>query len=250
MSNRRNFVKNASIGVMASLSIPSIVSSVFAAETSKKAALKAGDIVLFQGDSITDWGRDKNQTAANNTSALGAGYVLQCVADLLIHNPDKNLQCYNKGISGNKVFQLNDRWDADCISLKPNVLSILVGVNDYWHTLLSGYKGTIDTYHGDYRKLIERTKTALPDISIIICEPFAVKGVKAVDDKWYPAFDAYRAAASDVAREYDLPFVPYQAAFDKALDHAPGNYWTLDGVHPSIAGAALMTQTWIKAVKG
>jgi lysophospholipase L1-like esterase len=250
MSNRRNFVKNAFAGVMASLSIPSIVSSVFAAETSKKALLKAGDIVLFQGDSITDWGRDKNQSAANNASALGSGYVFQCVADLLLNHPDKNLQCYNRGISGNKVFQLNDRWDADCISLKPTVLSILVGVNDYWHTLTAGYKGTIEVYHADYRKLIERTKTALPGISIIICEPFAVKGVRAVDDKWYPAFDGYRAAARDVAKEYDLPFVPYQAAFDKALEHAPGNYWTLDGVHPSIAGAALMAQTWLKAVKG
>ena len=127
-------------------------------------------------------------------------------------------------------------------------MSIHIGVNDYWHTLTNGYTGTIDTYITDYHKLLDRTKAALPEVKLVICEPFALKGVKAVDDKWYPTFDLFRKAASDIAKEYDAVFVPWQAVNDKALELAPAPYWNLDGVHPSIAGEALMAEAWMKAV--
>lgn len=250
MNSRRNFIKNAAIGTVATLSIPQIVSAAVDNSSAKKVELNDNDIILFQGDSITDWGRDKSKTEANNPSSLGNGYVIHTTGALLVKYPHKNLQIFNKGISGNKVYQLAERWDTDCIALKPTVLSIHIGVNDFWHTLTSGYKGTIETYIADYKKLIERTRQSLPGIKIIICEPFAVKGVRAVDDKWYPAFDAYRQAARDIATQYDLPFVPYQAVYDKALEIAPGSYWTTDGVHPSIGGAKLMAEAWVQAVKG
>ena len=114
--------------------------------------------------------------------------------------------------------------------------------------MTSGYTGTIETYITDYHKLLDHTKKALPDVKLVICEPFAVKGVKAVDDTWYPTFDLFRKAARDSATEYNATFVPYQAAFDKALETAPGSYWNLDGVHPSVAGEALMASTWLEAV--
>jgi lysophospholipase L1-like esterase len=248
-NTRRNFLKTASIGTIATLALPEIVSAAFATEKfAKKVSLNKDDVILFQGDSITDWGRDRNNALPNNTSALGSGYALITASHLLLNNPEKNLKIFNKGVSGNKVYQLAERWDADCLALKPNVLSIHIGVNDFWHTLLNGYTGTIDTYITDYHKLLDRTKQALPDIKFIICEPFAIKGIKAVDDKWYPTFDLFRKAAHDIATEYNAAFVPYQAAFDKALELAPGPYWNLDGVHPSVAGEALMAQTWLKAV--
>jgi lysophospholipase L1-like esterase len=162
---------------------------------------------------------------------------------------DKNLKIYNKGISGNKVYQLTERWDADCLDIKPNLLSILIGVNDFWHTLTGGYKGTVETYTTDFKKLLDRTKQALPDVKLIIGEPFAVKGVKAVDDKWYPAFDAYRTSAKEIASQYDAVWIPYQSIFDKAIETAPGSYWTIDGVHPSVAGAQLMAHAWLETVK-
>jgi lysophospholipase L1-like esterase len=146
------------------------------------------------------------------------------------------------------VYQLAERWDADCLDLKPTVLSILVGVNDFWHTLASGYKGTIQTYRDDYKALLDRTKAKLPDVKLIIGEPYAVRGVKAVDEKWYPAFDEYRQAAREIAENYGAAFIPYQDIYDKALKSAPGSYWTPDGVHPSIAGARLMAEAWIQAV--
>jgi lysophospholipase L1-like esterase len=249
-NTRRNFIKNAAIGTIAYISIPQIVSAAMATEKSKKITLAKGDIVLFQGDSITDWGRNHAKTIANDTASLGTGYALLTSGHLLQQHPDKGLQIFNKGISGNKVFQLIERWDTDTIALKPNVLSIHIGVNDYWHTLTGGYTGTIDTYIGDYHNLLDQTKKALPDVKLIICEPFALKGVKSVDDKWYPTFDLYRKAARDIANEYNTPFVPWQTVMDKALELAPANYWSLDGVHPSLAGEALMAHAWMEAVKG
>lgn len=249
-TTRRNFIRNTAIGTLASLSVPEIVSAAMQPVKSKKVSLEKDNVILFQGDSITDWGRDKNKTVPNDFGALGSGYVLLAATDLLSRYPDKNLQIYNKGISGNKVFQLADRWEADCLVLKPNVLSIMIGVNDYWHTKTNGYTGTIEVYHNDYIKLLTRTRLTLPDVKLIIGEPFAIKGVKAVDESWYPAFDAYRKAAKDVADQFGAAFIPYQAIFDKAIESAPAAYWTFDGVHPSLAGAGLMAHAWMETVKG
>ncbi|HAL80996.1 MAG TPA: lysophospholipase [Mucilaginibacter sp.] len=249
-STRRNFIKNASIGTIATLALPQIVSAAIGPEKIKPIKFNTNDVILFQGDSITDWGRDHANNDPNNTSALGSGYALLTAAYLLLKHAGLDLKIYNKGISGNKVYQLAERWDTDCLALKPNVLSIHIGVNDFWHTMTNGYTGTIETYITDYHKLLDRTKKALPDVKLVICEPFAVKGVKAVDDKWYPTFDLFRKAARDIATEYNATFVPYQAAFDKALETAPGSYWNLDGVHPSVAGEALMATTWLQAVSG
>jgi len=248
-NSRRNFIKKAALGAVASVSIPAIVSAATSEPKGKKITLQKNDVVLFQGDSITDWGRKKDEPNPNTFGAFGGGYAYVAAAGLLSQYPEKNLQVYNKGISGNKVYQLAERWDADCLNLKPNVLSILIGVNDYWHTLNGSYNGTIEKYRTDYRALLDRTKQALPNVKLIIGEPFAVKDVKAVTDKWYPAFDEYRAAAKEIAAQYNAIFIPYQSIFDKALQSAPGSYWTLDGVHPSPAGAGLMAKAWLETVK-
>jgi lysophospholipase L1-like esterase len=250
LNNRRDFVKKAAMGAVVSLAMPGIITSAFAAEKSRRTVLAQDDVVLFQGDSITEWGRDKSKTKPNDFGSLGSGYVLLTATNVLREYATKNLKIYNTGVSGNKVFQLADRWDNDTLMLKPNVLSVMVGVNDYWHTITSGYKGTLDVYKSDYRKLLDRTKQALPDVKVIIGEPFAMKGVKAVDDSWYPAFDGYRQAARDVAEEFGATFIPYQSVMDEALKLAPATYWSLDGVHPSPAGASLMAYAWQNAVKG
>jgi lysophospholipase L1-like esterase len=250
-THRRDFIKTASIGTITALALPQIVSAAFSKENFKKVGLNKDDVILFQGDSITDWGRDHNAKDYNSNGALGSGYAHIAAGHLLFKYADKNLKIYNKGVSGNKVYQLAERWDTDCLAIKPNVLSIHIGVNDFWHTLgATPYKGTIDNYIADYRKLLDRTKQALPDLKLIICEPFALKGVKAVDDRWYPTFDLYRKAARDIAKEHNATFVPFQTLFDKALESQPAPYWTGDGVHPSVAGQGLMSHAWVEAVKG
>lgn len=247
--NRRKFITSTAVATLASVTLPEIVSAATHNMMAKKLSLNAGDVILFQGDSITDSGRNRADTAPNNAKMLGTGYPYLAASDLLLNNPAKDLKIFNRGISGNKVYQLAERWDADALAFKPNVISIMIGVNDFWHTLTNGYTGTIETYRTDYKKLLDRTKQALPDVKFIIGEPFAVNGVKSVTGKWYPKFDEYRAVAKEMAAEYNAPFIPYQAIFDEAIKTVPGSYWTGDGVHPTLAGANLMAHAWLKTVK-
>jgi lysophospholipase L1-like esterase len=250
-SSRRNFLRNTSLGGIAALTIPQLVSTAFAEEKiKKKVRINKDDVILFQGDSITDAGRKHDSTDVNNVTALGNGYAMIAASALLFKEADKNLKIYNKGISGHKVYQLAERWEKDTLNLNPNVLSILVGVNDFWHTLTNKYTGTIKTYNDDFKALLDRTKQKLPNVKLIIGEPFAVTGIKAVDEKWYPAFDEYRKAAREIAYSYDAVFIPYQSIFEKAQKSAPGVYWTGDGVHPTLAGAHLMAHAWLEAVTG
>ncbi len=248
MNTRRDFLKKAAMG-SAMLSIPSIVASAMNLPSSSKIVLQKNDVILFQGDSITDAGRNKETKTPNTSPMMGSGYVMLAAGKLLYQYAEKELTIYNKGISGNKVYQLADRWNTDCIDLKPNVLSILVGVNDFWHTKSSNYKGTSKKYEDDYRALIQRTLTALPNVKLIVGEPFAVTGIKAVDDTWFPAFDEYRAIAQRLALEFDAIFIPYHTIFNEAQKRAPGVYWTHDGVHASLAGAQLMAHAWMQAVE-
>jgi lysophospholipase L1-like esterase len=255
LNNRRDFLKQTALAATAGLTASSLLSSsgCSAAQTPAKGPFnltESNKVILFQGDSITDCGRNRSkESAPNDQQALGSGYVLLTAGALLDEYSNVRPIIYNRGISGNKVFQLAERWDKDCIDLKPGLLSILVGVNDFWHTLNGGYKGTLETYQNDYRALLERTKKALPDVTLVICEPFVLK-CGSVNEKWFPAFDSYRDAAKKIASEFKTIFVPFQSAFDKAVETAPPNYWAADGVHPTVAGNHLMAKTWLKTVCG
>jgi lysophospholipase L1-like esterase len=250
--SRREFVQ-LGIGLSAAgLGSLTAMDSVSAADRSSVAKLRSGlispgDTILFQGDSITDAGRKRDASGPNLRAALGERYVWLAAAELLVDMPDANLKIFNRGVSGNKVYQLAERWQTDCLDLKPNVVSILIGVNDIWHTFKGGYGGTLEKYETDYRALIKRTKESLPKVKLVICEPFVLK-VGAVDDKWFPAFDGYRAAARHVADDAGAIFVPFQKMFDAAAKIAPPSVWTGDGVHPTSDGAALMAHWWLKAV--
>ncbi|MDR0814966.1 MAG: SGNH/GDSL hydrolase family protein [Bacteroidales bacterium] len=244
---RRSFLKKAAFaGTVIGLS-DSIIASTVQIRSSAKIALKEDAVVLFQGDSITDAGRDRKVSTPNTSPMMGMGYVMLAAGALLERYAEQRPVIINKGVSGDKVYQLNDRWNEECINLKPNVLSILVGVNDFWHTKSGGYKGTAKTYETDYRALLLRTKEALPEVKLIIGEPFAVTGVKAVDDTWFPAFDEYRKIARNLAEEFNAVFIPYQTVFDEAKKRAAASYWTHDGVHASLAGAQLMAKAWMQA---
>ena len=248
-NSRRSFIKKAAFGTVAAISIPEILSAAMPKERIKAIKLLKEQVILFQGDSITDSGRNKEDTGFNTARNLGSGYPMLAGAAILNKYEALDLKIYNKGISGNKVFQLAERWDKDCLELKPDVLSILIGVNDIWHKLNGTYNGTAEIYRNDYIALLERTMKALPNVKLIICEPFAVKGVKAVDDKWYPEFFDYQKAAKDIARQFRATYIPFQSVYDEAQKRAPGSYWTGDGVHPTLAGAQLMAKAWMKALE-
>jgi len=147
-----------------------------------------------------------------------------------------------------QVYQLAERWERDCLLLKPDVLSILIGVNDYWHMRNCRYDGTPEVYAGDYRALLQRTREALPEVKLILCEPFILTQTTAVDESWVEPFREYQEAAWLIAEEFGAIWVPFQAAFHKASEIAHPSYWAHDGVHPSMAGSQLMAETWLNAV--
>ena len=238
MSRRRLLEGGLSLGALGAFG-----SLASAAEAKQPApALPQGAVIVFQGDSITDSGRKKDVSAANDNKALGTGYAAMLAGLLIADHPELGLQIHNRGISGNKVPDLAARWKADAIDLKPSLLSILVGINDLWHTIAFGskYKGTIQDYEDGYRALIERSIKEIPGVRVVICEPFTLR-------KW-PEFDPYRAVAKKLAEEMKLTFVPFQSVFEQAAKAAPPEFWLWDGIHATAAGNALMARAWREAV--
>jgi len=206
------------------------------------------DVVLFQGDSITDCGRSREQTAANDAAALGRGYAFMAGSALLAQCPEANLQVLNRGVGGDKIWQLEERWQADCIDLKPNLLSILIGVNDTWHGQNDPALAVpLDKYDRIYRKILDDAKAALPALKLVICEPFTLM-TGAVTESWFPEIDERRAIAKQIAADYDAIFVPFQAMFDDLAKRAAKDYWLRDGVHPTLAGHSAMSKLWMETV--
>ena len=251
--SRRNFLTKSAAGATAIVSIPAIVSSCVSSncdESKEKHSLfEKGNTVLFQGDSITDADREKEKELPNNSRSFGSGYAFLAASSLLNSLPEKELTIYNRGISGNKVYQLADRWQKDCLDLKPDVLSILIGVNDYWHFRNGHYNGTVEVYENDFRKLLTSTKEKLPNVKLVICEPFYVLETSAVDGTWVEPMKEFQVSAKKIATEFDAIWVPFQKVFDEAVKHAPATYWTGDGVHPAMPGAQLMAEAWLRAVE-
>ncbi len=207
----------------------------------------AGRTILFQGDSITDASRNRTVLEPNVARALGSGYPLLIASDLLLKRPDRGYRFINRGISGNKVPDLAQRWSSDTVALRPDILSILIGVNDYWHHLLNGYPGTVKDYEDEYTALLELTRRELPQVRLVILEPFVLR-TGAVDARWFPEFDERRAAAARVASRARATWVPLQQELDSAARNTGPAHWAADGVHPTPAGHALIAEQWRKAV--
>jgi lysophospholipase L1-like esterase len=259
-TTRRDFLKAVSVTTIGGAALLSGCSSISSkqAVNSKNSIITKGSTVLFQGDSITDSGRSRGQGEGGRGgrgggmggmggSPLGSGYVNFIAANLMAKLPTYSLNIQNRGISGNTVTDLAARWDADCLELKPNVLSILIGVNDIWHTFQGTYNGTIEKYNTGYRELLNRTIKALPEVKLVICEPYVLR-YGTVNDTWFPEFDGYRASAKKIAQDFKAIFVPFQTMFDNAVKDTQPSYWSADGIHPSSAGAMLMANEWLKAV--
>lgn len=252
--NRRRFLK-ASAAVLGSAGVANIAK--VSADTPEPpwpppshSLIAKNDVILFQGEAVTDFGRKRESAATPNLQpGLGMGYAWLAAVGALVERPDYGLRIFNRGVSGDKVYQLADRWQADCLDLKPNLLSILIGVNDFWHTLTGKYDGTVEIYERDYRALLERTLKALPEVKLVICEPFVLRFGQ-VNARWFPEFDAYRAAALRVADAYHATFIPFQAMFDEAVNYAPPEFWSHDGLHPTQYAMALLAHNWLRVVDG
>jgi lysophospholipase L1-like esterase len=203
----------------------------------------SGSVVVFQGDSITDGGRDRTILGPNDDAGFGASYAALLMRAIRAARPEVAWRFYNRGISGNKLPDLQARWAADTLALRPDILSILAGVNDYWHSRSHGYTGTSADYERQYASLLVETRAALPNVALVVLEPFVLRtGV--VDASWFPAFDERRAAAARVASVVGARFVPLQTAFDARAAQTGPETLAHDGVHPTLAGHSLIAERW------
>ena len=204
-------------------------------------------IVLF-GDSITDMGRDRS--ADLGAFSYGHGYSNVIASQLLKSNPLR-YEIYNHGISGDRSVDLYARIKRDVWNLKPDVISILIGINDVWHDLGENPNGVdIVRYEKVYRMIIEETKERLPNVKFILCEPFVLKGAATKED--YDMFLKVREYAKVVkllAEEFSLHFLPLQKNLDEAAEKFGADKFLYDGVHPSLAGAGLIADAWLKLFK-
>ena len=200
--------------------------------------------ILFQGDSITDTGRNTERGSLLN---IGQGYAMICASTLAAKYPYQ-FSFINRGISGNRIVDVYARIKADCWNLTPDVLSILIGVNDVWHEI-GGQNGVdADRFYRVYKMLVEDTKKALPDVRMILMEPF-VLNCGATADNWdyFKTETALRAeVVKTIASECGQIFLPLQKMLDDACTLAPAEYWVGDGVHPTVAGHKLIADAWMR----
>lgn len=201
--------------------------------------------ILFQGDSITDGGRGRN---SDPNHVLGHSYAFLVAAKAGAEMPERKLTFFNRGISGNKVPDLINRWQKDAIELKPTVISILIGVNDIWHPLNDGKEVSVEKYEAGYDQLLTETRATLPGVKIMLLEPFITPG-RATSPKWdvwQEHLKKFQAVVAKLGAKHNAPVVKLQAAFDAACQKAPAEYWVWDGVHPTYAGNQLIADEWVR----
>lgn len=203
-------------------------------------------LILFQGDSITDCGRSKD-----NDGYLGCGYPRLVQSALGLDAPGE-YRFINRGISGNRIVDVYARIKTDIINLKPDYMSIYIGVNDVWHELGSQNGVATPKFEKIYSMLLDEVKEACPDIKIFLIAPFVLKGggtYNAEDTSYYEAFvrdvNEKIEAVKRLGEKYDLPVIELQPAFDEALKSAKDSYWTADGVHPTAMGHELIKRLWL-----
>ncbi len=207
-------------------------------------------VILFQGDSITDASRNRDRA-----ESMGQGYPSLVAAHLGYECPGEYVY-YNRGIGGNRVLDLYARIVRDIINLRPDYMSILVGVNDIWHGLGANPNGTgFERYEKVYNILLEELRAEFPDLKIMILEPFVLKGPATESreeepDRW-EQFDTGVRKMAQIARsladKHGLKFVELQNKFDAACEKAEPTYWLGDGVHPTPKGHELIKRAWLEA---
>ncbi len=243
--SRRSFLKKMAIAGTASLALPEID---ILATSDANTIEPEGLTILFQGDSITDGNRGRSE---DPNHIMGHGYAFSIASRLGAEYPQKKLKFYNRGVSGNKIIDLAARWQTDTLDIKPNVLSILIGVNDASSVVLNWKPVvTIEKYEQVYDSLLNQTKEQLPDIVMVLCEPFILP-VGAVKEHWNAYHDDIskrQEIVRKLAKKYEAIHLAFQEVFDNACKKAPADYWIWDGIHPTVAGHELLAKEWIKRV--
>lgn len=201
--------------------------------------------ILFQGDSITDFGRQKEFPYD-----MGFGYPAYAAARLGLEEPGIH-HFFNRGISGNRIVDVYARIKEDIINLQPDYMSLLIGVNDVWHEFAVGNGISAPKFRMLYMLLLDEVKQALPQTQIVLMEPFVLPGLATNEN--YPLFRSEVEARAQIVREladgYGLPFIGLQKDLDTMMQDAPEGYWLYDGVHPSIYFHQYIADKWIRTYR-
>lgn len=204
--------------------------------------IQPNDVVLFQGDSITDCGRDYDQY-----DHLGHGYPSMVAKVFQALYPELNVTFLNRGISGNRVVDLQGRWKQDCLDLQPTWVSILIGINDVWRWYDSNDATSIETFKEEYRDILQQLQFQL-HARLILIEPFVLP-VPEDRKKWREDLDPKIQVVRELASEFGALYIPTDGLFAQASMIHPPAYWAEDGVHPSVAGHRLIAEAWLKTVQ-
>lgn len=210
----------------------------------RKPSFEVGSRVVFIGDLITDmkWGRNEK----DRNHYLGHSYVFLIISRLGVDMPEARLDVYNRGHSGNKVSDLRKRWQKDAIDMKPELLSVMVGINDI------GRGGAVESYEEDYRFILNDSREANPDLRLVLLDPFGLPVKRFANaDAWKKRraeIESFGAVVKRLADKFDAVHIRTQEVFDAAADIAPSEQWIWDGVHPLPQGHELIARAWLQAV--
>jgi lysophospholipase L1-like esterase len=198
--------------------------------------------ILFQGDSITDAFRKPEEI--NPAYQLGNGYAFLVAASLGARHPDRQFEFINRGVSGEAVQHLAQRWQAEALDVRPDLLSLLVGVNNIIQKN-SGHQEITDAEVLElYRGLLDQMLAQNPHVRFLLIEPFLLQA-GTVTEEMSASFRPIQKGIAAIARNFDAPFIPLQSIFDRALSRAPAAYWAYDGIHPTHAGFQLIADAWL-----
>lgn len=212
---------------------------------------KKGSRLLFQGDSITDMNRGRNESDRNHY--LGHSYVFLLAARLGVEMPEAQLDFYNRGNSGDKVADLRKRWQKDTIDMEPDILTILIGTNDVGAGLRKPENTvTPEAFEADYRYILAASRKANPELRLVLMDPFVLPTGRLKDPQAYATrrklTDNLRPVVAKLAREYDAVHIRTQDIFDAAAKAVTPEHWIWDGIHPLPQGHELIARHWLQQV--
>ena len=222
---------------------------------------KPGKRIIFIGDSITDGGwakADSRPCAERNhydmNHIMGHSYAGNCAQYWQVKYPERNYTFYNRGIGGNNMPRLVERWDDDVLALRPSVVSVLIGINDVGRHTTEDFD--FARWEASYRSIIEKTLAADPDTKMVLCTPFCSNtGTQVIKDEYKDRVKVVEKEAQIVRRladEYGLVLVDFEKLFEDIYAHdksVDSRYWMWDGIHPTMPAHLRMSEAWNKAAK-
>ena len=244
-NTRRNFIKKSALVPLIAMNLPEVLR---ASNPNVSDSENKSFTFLFQGDSITDGNRGRN-TDPNHI--MGHGYAYSIASCIGADFCKDNHHFINKGISGNTISDLEKRWQNDALDLNPDVISILIGINDVSSEI--DKKPTALTnaeFENKYRKLILDAMKANSGTVLVLCLPFVAPVGKRIADfeHWNQAINEKNNLIQKLAKEYNSVLVNFPQVLERAVKKAPADYWVWDGIHPTVPFHTLMAREWIKVV--